>query len=313
MKLPNIPALFRRFKMDQSKQDSDNLSNTDDSLSPGGDDASSPSQRNWEAEARTMGWRPKDVYRGDPGKFIEAKEFVENGEKNLPIIRAALKRTQDEVDRLKLQGAEHARVIESARAREVADLQAKLTEAKQSRKEAIAGGDGEAFEIAEGEVKRLEDEVAKAKTPSKQQQPGQPTAEEQAAMQTWLDAHPRYNDDPVFAAVCDKLSISPQFKDKAGRGLMGAFWDEVYTAAEKQMEGYSRGTDRDRPGSQRGGRGSDSTNTRRGSERRSYENLTGEMKRTCDRMSKDYGYTGERLKKFQADYVSQCTDDAFSN
>lgn len=281
-----------------------------------GDSTVQTPERDWAAEARKMGWRPKDVYKGPPDKFIEAQAFVENGERNLPIIRAALKSTQDEVDRLKKQGADHARVIESARAREVADLQSQLADALQARKEAVSAGDGEAFEAAEGAVKKLEGDVAAAKAPPKDtSSKGGPTQADEEAFAAWSAAHPRFNDDPVFQALCNSLTMSPEFKDKAGKNLREEFWDEVYTAAERQMEkqGYSRADDKNRGGSQRGGRGSDTTGRTGGTGARSYERLTQDMKRTCDRMSRDFGYEGKRLEAFRKDYASQCSDDAFSN
>lgn len=299
-------------------QDTNTLSEELDTSNIEGQDGDSTTQtpsRDWPAEARKMGWRPKEVYKGPPEKFIEAQAFVENGERNLPIIRAALKSTQDEVDRLKKQGEAHARVIESARAREVADLQAQLADALQARKEAVSAGDGEAFEVAEGTVKKLEGEVAAAKAPPKTDttSKGGPTQADEEAFAAWSAEHPRFNDDPVFQAVCNSLTLSPQFKDKAGKNLREEFWDEVYAAAEKQMEGYSRADDKNRGGPQRGGRGSDTTSRTNGAGARSYDRLTQDMKRTCDRMSRDFGYEGKRLEAFRKDYASQCTDDAFTN
>lgn len=45
-------------------------------------------ERNYEDEASEMGWRPQDQFKGDPDKWVDAKEFVERGEHILPILKA---------------------------------------------------------------------------------------------------------------------------------------------------------------------------------------------------------------------------------
>lgn len=65
--------------------------------------------RNYEAEAREMGWVPEEEFNGPKGKWKDAKQFVEDGERILPIVRSQLKRTQDELAK---KDAEFAKRIE---------------------------------------------------------------------------------------------------------------------------------------------------------------------------------------------------------
>ena len=37
-------------------------------------------ERDWEADARAMGWSPKAEFKGDKTHWIDAKSFVERGE-----------------------------------------------------------------------------------------------------------------------------------------------------------------------------------------------------------------------------------------
>ena len=48
-----------------------------------------------EQAAREMGWRPKEEFRGDTAKWVDAETFVSRGENFIPILRA---------DREKLRG-----------------------------------------------------------------------------------------------------------------------------------------------------------------------------------------------------------------
>lgn len=50
-----------------------------------------------EKEAREMGWRPQDQWKGDPEKWIPAEEFVERGRHVLPIVKASNTRLRGEL------------------------------------------------------------------------------------------------------------------------------------------------------------------------------------------------------------------------
>lgn len=50
-----------------------------------------------ESEAREMGWRPKEEFDGDEGKWVDAKTFVERGEHIMPILRANNKRIKQDL------------------------------------------------------------------------------------------------------------------------------------------------------------------------------------------------------------------------
>jgi hypothetical protein len=48
-----------------------------------------------ETEARRMGWRPRDEYRGPPGQWRDAEEFLRRGQDILPIVRKDLQRERE--------------------------------------------------------------------------------------------------------------------------------------------------------------------------------------------------------------------------
>lgn len=53
--------------------------------------------RDYENEAREMGWQPQEKYKGDPGKWVDAQEFVERGEHILPILKANTNKLRSEL------------------------------------------------------------------------------------------------------------------------------------------------------------------------------------------------------------------------
>jgi hypothetical protein len=56
-----------------------------------------------ESKARDMGWIPKDEFRGDQTKWIDAGAYVERAETLLPIVQANNRRLQGEVHNLRTQ------------------------------------------------------------------------------------------------------------------------------------------------------------------------------------------------------------------
>jgi hypothetical protein len=51
----------------------------------------------FEKDARGMGWRPEDEWDGPPGKWIDAKTFIERGEQIMPILRANNRKMKEEL------------------------------------------------------------------------------------------------------------------------------------------------------------------------------------------------------------------------
>lgn len=66
-----------------------------------------------EVKARSMGWHPREEYRGDPEKFVDAQEFLDNGERVLPIIRSQNRKLETEVSALRSTLAEKDAAISS--------------------------------------------------------------------------------------------------------------------------------------------------------------------------------------------------------
>lgn len=105
-----------------------------------------------ETRARHMGWAPKEEFKGDPDKWVDADEFVKKGENIMPILKErnrALEAKVSEMERTLNELREfHSKAEERAYKRALEDIKAK-------RKEAIANGDADAFEEAETQMEEL--------------------------------------------------------------------------------------------------------------------------------------------------------------
>jgi hypothetical protein len=51
----------------------------------------------YEKDARAMGWQPEEDWDGPPGKWVDARTFVERGEQILPILRANNRKMKEEL------------------------------------------------------------------------------------------------------------------------------------------------------------------------------------------------------------------------
>jgi hypothetical protein len=100
-------------------------------------------------KASRIGWTPKEHFKGDPEKWVSAKEFLKRGEERLPLVQAELRRTQDRLAAVeksaKALAEHHRKTEEMAYKRAIEDL-------KKQRAQAISELDGEM-------VNKLDDEI----------------------------------------------------------------------------------------------------------------------------------------------------------
>lgn len=115
--------------------------------------------RDYEKEARDMGWMPEAEFKGDKSKWKPADKFVEDGEKILPIVRSQLKREKDE--RAK-QEADFAKRIErmektstAAMERMKAQHTAELERIQTAKLDAVAAGDTVEYKLLDKQEKEL--------------------------------------------------------------------------------------------------------------------------------------------------------------
>jgi len=260
-----------------------------------GDKGADDAQQQIEARARAMGWTPKDEFKGDPAKWRDAGEFVERGENLLPLVKAQNKRLEREVAELKQTTREMgdylSKTEQRAYDRALADL-------KQQRKEALAAGDGDAFEKADEQIKTVEREAAEkaAKRAEKKDDGPDPVYAEWESRNAWLK-DTELSEYAEFAA--QKLRAS-------GEKATGAeFLDMVAERVKKQFPAKFTNPRRESaqavegaaPAARRGGK--------------SYADMPAEARAACDRMAKNgFGGDEKAMAKFKADYVKQYFDEA---
>jgi hypothetical protein len=246
--------------------------------------------RNYEAEASKMGWKPETEFKGDKAKWIDAKSFVARGEEVLPIVKAELKKTRAELDEFRKTAQEFAAFNEAAREREVSEWKAKYEEAVRSKSEAITQGDGAAAIEADAKLEEL-----KANRPEPKKEVLKPDPEFSA----WHADNDWYGKDDERTLQANLIAASISKK----QGLKGrALYDAV---SEKLGEFEAVASGKARTGSQRGGKVAAETKGAR-----TYENLKPEFREQCDRQFKFFGGKGTE-EAWRKSWVSKADNELF--
>lgn len=156
-------------------------------------------ERNWEAEAQELGWRPKEEYNGDPEHWKDAQAFVEDGERVLPIVRSQLKKARAELEAKDAEVSEKlermTRLTQSMLDRQKAQHQSELDTIKAQMRDAAATGDVD--EYARLEAKR--DTLEKSK-------PDEPAQDNSTVESAWIAKNDWYTKDFELAREAQAYS-----------------------------------------------------------------------------------------------------------
>jgi len=225
-----------------------------------------------ETKARNMGWTPKDEFRGDPDKWRGAKEFVDRGENMLPIVRATVKRQENQIAELRQTIGELA--DHNTKTEQKAFTRA-LRELKAQQIEAVSSGNAAAFAQVDQAIYELHKEAAEAPK-VKLPDPGvDPEYQEWEEKNRWVVT------DKDAGAYAESYG---EYLRKTGSTLTGAaFLEKVGEAVKKQFPDKFSNPRRNSPGAVEG----NTPPAKKGGT--GYADLPAEAKAACDRFVKNSG------------------------
>ena len=266
-----------------------------------------------EQAAREMGWRPKEEFRGDTSKWVDAETFVSRGENFIPILRAdreklrgevaetkaaltetqqLLRASQEAIDELKRYHSEDtARQVEKAKK----DLVKQLKQARED-------GDVEAEVEIQDELTKIRTAQAAPAPAPKPAAPAAPTAPPAdqdftawSANNTWFASNPRLRG--LTLGIAEELrSKQPTLKGKA-------FYDAIDAEMADYLDPPARGTDK-----VQGGRGpSGGSGGGSGGRQKTYADLPADAKQACDGYASKLvgpGRAHKDLASWQAAYAA---------
>lgn len=145
-------------------------------------------------QALEQGWKPKEEYQGDPGKWKEAKEFVERGElfKKIDSMGKELKETRRALQMLK---EHHNKVKEVEYSKAVNEL-------KQLQKKHLEEGNSDGYLETTELLTDLKAEQ-KAREVVQEVTPAQPDPR----FVSWVTENKWYNSDPEMRQFADAVGM----------------------------------------------------------------------------------------------------------
>lgn len=259
-----------------------------------------------EAEARRMGWKPKEEFRRPPEDWLDARTFVERGKEILPIVRSRLERAEVENQTLRDRlAAAETRAVEQQG--QIDGLKQFSTEVAQQQRERVraellaelSAAREKNDVVAEAAVlDKLADTRAKPAAAAKPNGNGAaastaapaPRPQDTPVFQAWLRENDWFEKDPVMRAAA--LEISAQMGksgelegvdqqgrlDLLARETLKRFHAPAPPAARSRVEG--------------GGRPAAATETT-STEDATYDNLSADAKAACDGQASRLNLVGE--------------------
>lgn len=248
-----------------------------------------------EAEASKMGWTPKADFRGDPDKWRPADEFVERGKNMLPLLRAQVKKQDRQIAELTATTKQFAEFATKAEKRGYDNA---MTALKAERAEAVASGDGEAFQRVDEKIEELKAEVAeKTKAAPKADDAPDPVFEDWKTRNKWVD-------DPKMGAYGD---VAAQYLRKTGETATGAeFLELVAKEVKAKFPDKFENPRRAAAPSVEGG-----TPAARKGGGRSFADMPADARQACERMARNgFSDDAKAAAEFKAQYTKQFFDEA---
>jgi hypothetical protein len=233
-------------------------------------------------EALSMGWTPREEWKGDPSKWRSAAEFVERGKEILPIVNKRLEQERQRSAQLERELQEMRATLQEFREYSKRDKERMykkaLEDLKAKKKQALEEGDADAVLEIDDAILELRESNKKALEEEKPAAPAYDPAND-VVYQTWLAENRWYGTDVELTYYADAIGRvlahnNPELKgrpflDAVKQRLREQFPDKFDNPRRKiaTVEGSSVGTSSSKL-------------------KRTYENLPPDAKAACDRFVK---------------------------
>ena len=281
-----------------------------------------------EERAVIMGHVPKEEFKGNPDKWVDAAHWVERAEKLLPISKATVNKLTTDIAELKraAEGKETALTQEIAGLKktlgEFAEFSKKseeraykkaLTDLEARQRQAVADADTEAFEQIKTELDDLKQHPAVTGTAVTDTGAGTGTAgevkkgwpaESDPVIYTEWAAENEWVSDVDMAIYARQVDMHLQNTKTfpTQRAQLDAITEQVKKKFPEQFK--TENDNKGKPQTVEGG--GDGGSPDRGDGKKNYNNLTAEEKRVCDEWTgKDGKGTGTVPGFTREDWVKQ--------
>jgi len=225
--------------------------------------------RDYEQEARSQGWRPKEEFSGDPERWTDAQTFVEKGEKIAGILKSKVDRLEQRLTAAEMANKEFGEYTKTVREREKAASQQRIAELEAQLAQAVTDGDGQAFTKLNGEISRERASASNNVAPKNK-------SEYDQISQQWLSENQWYNDDVDLQIYADGLAERIVNEGYQGRAYFSELTNRVKARFPEKFGNP-------RKNGANGVENAGDIETKDSKQAHTYENLPAEAKAACKR------------------------------
>lgn len=276
-------------------------------------------------EAREMGWKPKEEWKGSTERWVDAETYLRRGKEFLPILQHTTKKQREELDVLRRQLADQER-INRANTMALNELQetsreatvATTTRTLEDITSAIAAA-REAGDVAEEE--RLRDEryearatLAKAKEKPAERTVAQPAADptQTPEFQAWIGENSWFKDNAAMRGAA--ISIQTELTQRGTITAQMPMAERLAIVGRETKKAFNYGSNERRTGASRveGGGGNSAGGGGGADHGKTYADLPPEAKAACDKAARKLSIGEGRKFKDEAAWRKSYVDTYYS-
>jgi hypothetical protein len=266
-----------------------------------------------EARAREMGWVPKEEFKLNPDRWVDAEAYLRRGEEVLPILRANNRKLSDDVvalrtesQALKTQLAESQAAIEDLKnfnneiaksnaAAKKRDLLAAIAEAKRS-------GETDVEVQLTDQLSELNSEIKASKAAPEVKEPTVKASDVPvvtAEMTAWLEQNPWFGKDKRKTGY--SFGVAEELKAQGIKPNSAEWFEKLDAEVDKQFGQNQRRQNASKvEGSNGGGSGSGSSDSK------TYADLPEDAKAACEKLAPKFiGKAFKTQADWRAHYVTK--------
>ena len=261
-----------------------------------------------EVKAKELGWVPKDQFRGDPERWVDAEEFVRKGEELMPLLKATTKKQADRIAALeaKLAAATDsiAALTETTSKAAIKEIKDRQEELKVELKAAREADDVDAELAIKEKLDETREAIKAAEKPKEVAEPPKTVDYTQTPeWKEWIAENPWFGPDKRRTALA--LGIAQELRESGEKVVGKAFFDKVVAELNEMLGGGTRQAPSKVEGD---ARGSAEGGGKRAS--KTYNDLPADAKAACERQASRV--VGEyRIFKTMADWRKHYTEKFF--
>jgi hypothetical protein len=259
-----------------------------------------------EAEAREMGWLPKEKFKGDPTLWRPADEYLKRGKELMPLMQAENRRLKKQLADLEERTAKTIESLGRMNKVALAKQREQLVAQYEAQKEkAVELGDKKLYETtkkAEAAALKDFDKAASEAEGDKAKpgedglgEPGKLSVRDQDILDDWMDENPWFDDNATMRSYADRAF------NRIRRDNPRISWKEALAEVREKVEArypdeFAKGgkpTASSAPKVDGGG----SRSPGGGSNGRAWDKLPAEVKKIADSLIEDDGLFLEKGEK----------------